>query len=195
MNVANKLTISRILMAPFFVLFLEIGGFYQYIFALIVFFVAMLTDFIDGQIARRNNTITTLGIFLDPLADKIIISAAFICFVDIVELSVPAWLVIVIISREFLISGLRSIAASKNIIIVADKYGKFKTTSQVVVIVFTLALLIANTSFLSKKFPSLFGNFYKIPFWLIVFVSIITIYSGARYIYNNKNVFVEEMQK
>ena len=129
MNLANKLTVARICMVPLFILFLELDGFSK-CFALIVFITASITDLLDGRIARRQNTITSLGIFLDPLADKLLISAAFICFVGISYLNVPAWAVIAIISREFLITGLRTIAATENVVIPADKTGKFKTTSR-----------------------------------------------------------------
>ncbi|MDR1104151.1 MAG: CDP-diacylglycerol--glycerol-3-phosphate 3-phosphatidyltransferase [Endomicrobium sp.] len=202
MNLANKLTIARICLVPFFILFMSLGGFLNTIFALIVFFVASITDFFDGHIARKQKTITSLGIFLDPLADKLLISSAFICFVGIPYLRISAWMVIAIISREFLITGLRSIAAYKNVIIPADKSGKFKTTLQIVVIITTLTIIIINEAFAKYGgIPIDFFKFYnigaysyvivaieKIPYWFTFFAAIFTIFSGANYVFKYKNL-------
>jgi CDP-diacylglycerol--glycerol-3-phosphate 3-phosphatidyltransferase len=202
MNLANKLTIARICLVPFFILFMSLGGFFNTIFALIVFFVASITDFFDGRIARKQKTITSLGIFLDPLADKLLISSAFICFLCIPYLKMSSWMVIVIISREFLITGLRSIAAYKNVIIPAYKSGKFKTTLQMVVIITTLTIIIINESFAKYgSIPIDFFKFYnigaysyvivaieKIPYWFTFFAAIFTIFSGANYISKYKNL-------
>ena len=129
MNLANKLTMLRVLLVPVFIIFMIIDSFWANIIALLIFIAASITDYFDGAIARKQNTITTLGIFLDPLADKLLVTSAFISFVGIYTLNVPAWMVICIIAREFIITGLRSIAASKNIIIPASMAGKVKTTS------------------------------------------------------------------
>ncbi|MDR1662960.1 MAG: CDP-diacylglycerol--glycerol-3-phosphate 3-phosphatidyltransferase [Endomicrobium sp.] len=202
MNLANKLTIARICLVPFFILFMSLGGFLNTILALTVFFVASITDFFDGHIARKQKTITSLGIFLDPLADKLLISSAFICFVSIPYLRIAAWMVIVIISREFLITGLRSIAAYKNVIIPADKSGKFKTTLQIVVIITTLAIIIINEVFVKYRGISIdFFKFYnigaysyvivaieKIPYWFTFFAAIFTIFSGVNYVLKYKNL-------
>lgn len=205
MNLANKLTVTRICLVPLFIFFTELHTFWCSIFALVVFAVASITDLLDGQIARKNNMVTSLGIFLDPLADKLLISAAFICFVDIDILGIPAWMVIAIISREFLITGLRSIAASKNVIIPADKAGKFKTTSQIVVIIFVLLVLITEEYFL--KFygvtPQLIATFQngsysvlaailqKAPFWATLVATVLTIYSGVHYMWKHRGLFKE----
>ncbi|MDR0978059.1 MAG: CDP-diacylglycerol--glycerol-3-phosphate 3-phosphatidyltransferase [Endomicrobium sp.] len=200
MNLANKLTVTRICLVPFFVLFIELGGFLNTVFALIIFFTASITDFFDGHIARKNKLITSLGIFLDPLADKLLISSAFICFAGISYLKISAWMVIAIISREFLITGLRSIAAYKNVIIPADKLGKFKTTSQVIVIITTLLVMIFNEAFAEYsgvplgflKFHSSGIYFYivavieKIPHWTTLFAALFTILSGINYIFKYK---------
>lgn len=202
MNLANKLTITRICLVPFFILFIELGGFWCSVAALLVFIIASLTDLIDGEIARRTNSITSLGIFLDPLADKLLISAAFICFVAKSSLGVPAWMVIAIISRDFLITGLRSIAASKNVIIPADKSGKFKTTSQIVVIVLILLILIINEGLLkfanitpemlltyqNGAYRTLAIIMQKTPFWATLATTILTIYSGLNYMLKHKEV-------
>src|SRR3989339_1622228 len=142
MNFANKLTLLRIALLPFLIVFMHLNNFWTRILALIIFVGAAVTDIYDGIIARKYKTITTLGIFLDPLADKLIISAALISFVGLRELHIPAWMVILIISREFVITGLRSLAAAKNVIIPADKSGKFKTTSQITSIITLMISLI-----------------------------------------------------
>ncbi|MDR3196219.1 MAG: CDP-diacylglycerol--glycerol-3-phosphate 3-phosphatidyltransferase [Endomicrobium sp.] len=206
MNLANKLTIARICLVPFFILFMELGGFFNTTFALIVFCAASITDFFDGRIARKNKTVTSLGIFLDPLADKLLISSAFICFAGIPYLKIAVWMVIAIISREFLITGLRSIAAYKNVMIPADKSGKFKTTSQIVVIIATLAIVIINEAFAKYAgIPIDFFKFYnsgaysyaiavmeKIPYWFTFFAALFTIFSGANYVFKYKNLLSEK---
>ena len=191
MNLPNKLTVARICLVPFFILFMELDGLTVNILALLVFIAASLTDLLDGQLARKYNTITPLGIFLDPLADKLLISAAFICFIDIPYLGVPAWMVIAIISREFLITGLRTIAASKNVIIPADKSGKFKTTSQIVVIILVLLILIFNE--IVKVYgisvgSSLQNIIAKTPYWAVLVAAFFTIYSGAHYMLKHRRL-------
>jgi CDP-diacylglycerol--glycerol-3-phosphate 3-phosphatidyltransferase len=191
MNLANKLTIARICLVPFFILFMSLGGFLNTILALIVFFVASITDFFDGHIARKQKTITSLGIFLDPLADKLLISSAFICFVGRPYLGIAAWMVVAIISREFLITGLRSIAAYKNVIIPADKSGKFKTTLQIVVIITTLIIIIINEAFAKYGgIPYVIAAIERIPYWFTFFAAIFTIFSGANYVFKYKNLLV-----
>lgn len=140
MNLANKLTLLRVFLIPFFVFFLmsNVFGDYGKWFALAVFIIASLTDMLDGQIARRKNMITTFGKFMDPLADKLLVCSAMICFVALNRLE--AWIVIIIIGREFIISGFRLIAAEKGIVIAAGWWGKFKTAFQM----FAVILLIAD---------------------------------------------------
>jgi len=202
MNLPNKLTLSRIMLVPFFILCAEVGGLLSYVLALIIFCAASITDFLDGTIARKYNSITTLGIFLDPLADKLLISAAFICFVDIALIDVPAWMVVIIISREFLITGLRSLAASKNVIIPADKYGKFKTTSQIIAIITILLVLILNEASLKLfhapyyEFLKYEGSRYyplalimkKTPYWATLVVTALTMFSGFNYMRKHREL-------
>lgn len=150
MNLPNKLTIFRmILIIPFVLLLLggEQGWFtelfggnaaYADYIALAVFIIASLTDLLDGKIARKYNLVTNFGKFMDPLADKLLVSAAMICLVEMGR--IPAWVVIIIISREFIISGFRLIASDNNVVIAASYWGKFKTTFQMVMI----CLMIAN---------------------------------------------------
>ncbi len=208
MNLANKLTMLRVLLVPVFIILMMIDTFVANVLALFVFIVASVTDFFDGRIARRNNIVTIFGIFLDPLADKLLVASAFISFVSIYVLNIPAWMVICIIAREFIITGLRSIAASKNVIIPASMSGKVKTTSQMIAIITILVVLVVN-SFLIKfysltpydlidgtKAQKIFGLvLLKTPFWLMLITTILTLYSGISYIYKHKALFSEKETK
>ena len=140
MNLPNKLTMLRVLMIPFVVIALLVPGFGKAgdIAALILFILACLTDFLDGQIARRCNLITNFGKFMDPLADKLLVCSTMICLTALDRLE--AWIVIIIICREFTISGFRLIAAENQVVIAAGWWGKFKTTFQMIMII----LLILN---------------------------------------------------
>lgn len=202
MNLANKLTVLRIILVPVFVVFMAINSFWCNIFALFVFIFAAITDYYDGVIARQQNTITTFGIFLDPLADKLLVTSAFVSFVAIESLQIPAWMVIAIIAREFIITGLRSLGASKNVIIPASIFGKFKTTSQITAIITILVILIAE-SVLIKFFKVTQYDLFEmsgwqyimgwilinLPYWLMFIVTILTVYSGLNYILQHKDVF------
>ena len=142
MNLPNKLTILRTVMIPFFILFLYTDWFHGYdkIIAAVIFIAASLTDMLDGKIARKYNLVTNFGKFMDPLADKLLVSTALICFVSVPDNPMPVWGVIVIISREFIISGFRLVAANEGIVLAASWWGKIKTTVQMVMSV----LLIVN---------------------------------------------------
>ena len=146
MNLPNKLTILRIIMIPFFVLFMLLDGganqTYRYI-AAVIFIVASFTDLLDGKIAMKYNLVTNFGKFMDPLADKLLVCSGLICFVGLGAL--PAWFVIIIISREFIISGFRLVASDNGVVIAASYWGKFKTVSQMIMSV----LLIVNIPALS----------------------------------------------
>lgn len=138
MNLPNKLTILRVIMIPFFVFFMlvnltdYIGSAGKYI-ALAIFVVASFTDFLDGYLARRDNLVTNFGKFMDPLADKLLVCSALICLVNNDKLQ--AWIVIVIIAREFIISGFRLVASDNGVVIAASYWGKFKTVSQMAMII------------------------------------------------------------
>lgn len=135
MNLPNKLTLLRILMIPFFVFFLlapYFEGYGNYI-AAAIFIVASLTDLFDGKIARKYNMVTNFGKFMDPLADKLLVCSALICLVELRLL--PAWIVIVIIAREFIISGFRLVASDNGVVIAASYWGKFKTTFQIIMVI------------------------------------------------------------
>ena len=135
MNLPNKLTVLRMIMIPFFVVFMltDLGGTYGKYIALAIFVIASLTDLLDGKIARKRNLVTNFGKFMDPLADKLLVCSALICLVEMDRLA--AWMVIVIISREFIISGFRLIASDNGVVIAASYWGKFKTTFQMVMII------------------------------------------------------------
>ena len=135
MNLPNKLTILRTVMIPFFILFLYTDWFHGYdkIIAAVIFIAASLTDMLDGKIARKYNLVTNFGKFMDPLADKLLVCSALICLIELGQL--PSWMVIIIVSREFIISGFRLIAAEQGIVIAASYWGKFKTTFQMIAVI------------------------------------------------------------
>ena len=140
MNLPNKLTILRTVMIPFFILFLYTDWFHGYdkIIAAVIFIAASLTDMLDGKIARKYNLVTNFGKFMDPLADNLLVCSALICLIELGQL--PSWMVIIIVSREFIISGFRLIAAEQGIVIAASYWGKFKTTFQMIAVI----LMIVN---------------------------------------------------
>ena len=146
MNLPNKLTVLRVCMIPFFVVMLLLNGgenqTYRYI-AAAIFIVASLTDMLDGKIARKYNLVTNFGKFMDPLTDKLLVCSALICLVDLKQL--PAWMVIVIISREFIISGFRLVASDNGIVIAASYWGKFKTTFQMISVILLIVRIPALT--------------------------------------------------
>ena len=138
MNLPNKLTIARVIMIPLFLICLYLNiGCGKYI-AVGIFILASLTDLLDGKIARKYNLVTNFGKFMDPLADKLLVSTALICFVSVPDNPMPVWGVIIIISREFIISGFRLVAANEGIVLAASWWGKIKTTVQMVMSVFLI---------------------------------------------------------
>ena len=150
MNLPNKLTIIRVCLIPFFVaalLFDHGNNYTMRIVANVLFIVASLTDLFDGKIARKYNLVTNFGKFMDPLADKLLVCSALICLIELGQL--PAWVVIVIISREFIISGFRLVAADNGVVIAASYWGKFKTTFQmaaVILMIFNIPALTLVTN-------------------------------------------------
>lgn len=145
MNLPNRLSIARLMSVPFFMAFTYVDNVYARVGALLIFAGAGITDLVDGYIARKRNLVTNLGIFLDPLADKLIITAAFILFVEIRSLHIPSWMVVAIVGREFLITGLRGVAASRGTLVPADEGGKFKTSVQNSAIITILMGLIITS--------------------------------------------------
>lgn len=138
MNLPNKLTMLRVIMIPFFVVFLlvDITPYDKWI-ALAIFVVASLTDMADGKIARKYNLITNFGKFMDPLADKLLVCSAMIALIELER--IPAWIVIIIIAREFIISGFRLVASDNGVVIAASYWGKFKTVSQMAMVILMIA--------------------------------------------------------
>lgn len=179
MNLPNKLTILRVLMIPFFVFFMLIKpGTIPHAnwIALILFALASFTDYLDGHIARKNNIVTNFGKFMDPLADKLLVCSAFICLVE--QGRLPAWIVIVIIAREFIISGFRLVASDNGVVIAASYWGKAKTVSQM----FMVMLLILQ---LPGKMVGILEQI------LIYLALILTIVSLVDYLAKNINVLKE----
>ena len=174
MHTPNKLTVARMIIVPFLVVFLLTGwgdDANRYI-SLALFVVASVTDWFDGYLARKNNLVTNFGKFMDPLADKLLVCSAMICMIELNRL--PAWFVIIIIGREFIISGFRLIAAENGIVIAANYWGKFKTASQMIMII----LLILH-------FDGIFVTLEQLFIWLSLALTIISLIT---YIWQNKSV-------
>ena len=181
MNLPNKLTVARVIAVPFYVAFMLISGIpYNYLWALILFGAASLTDMIDGKIARKNNLITDLGKFLDPLADKVLVSAALICMVELGWTA--SYLVIIIICREFIVSALRLAAASSNdrTVIAAGIWGKLKTAFTMIAIAVITALHILTDNFALAFFDGFpVGLISDVLMWIS---TVLTVISGVIYI-------------
>lgn len=178
MNLPNKITLFRVIMIPFFVVFMVVPGIpYGHYIAAGIFIVAAISDLFDGLIARRNNLITNFGKFMDPLADKLLVSSALICFVELKLM--PAWVVIVIIAREFIISGFRLIASDNGVVIAASWWGKIKTNVQIVMSV----MLIIN---LDNQFMNILE---QVAIYLAL---LITVVSLIDYIVRNVKVLKEK---
>ncbi|MDD2446078.1 MAG: CDP-diacylglycerol--glycerol-3-phosphate 3-phosphatidyltransferase [Tissierellia bacterium] len=175
MNLANKITVFRVILVPVFLLVLYSNITYSTYIATAIFVFAALTDTLDGHIARSRNLVTNFGKFFDPLADKILVSAALIYLVEIRK--IPAWIVILIIAREFSITGFRIIAASEGITIAASPLGKFKTITQLIAIPL---LLLDNWPFHKLNIP--------LDMILLYIALFFTLFSGIDYIYRNKKV-------
>lgn len=182
MNLPNKLTVMRVVMVPFFVAFMLIGAIpYNYLWALLVFAAASITDMLDGKIARKYNLITNFGKFLDPLADKILVASALICFVQLGWCS--AWVTALILAREFVVSGVRLVAASsdKKVVIAAGMLGKMKTAMTMVaicVIVF-MWILVQFGAITPEGFP-----IQIISDILMYIAAALTVASGVQYLYD-----------
>lgn len=183
MNIANKLTISRIVLAFICIGFILRNSFSSILTAFIIFILASITDFLDGFLARRKNLISDLGKLLDPIADKILIIGVFCAFLELGV--VNAWMISVIMLREFIVTGLRLYSLNKGIVLEAKKLGKHKTFSQVLGI-----FVIFLTLILSKIFPSneivafFYHTFIPLLMWYIVFI---TLFSGVYYFWVNRH--------
>lgn len=193
MNLANKLTMLRIFLVPVFLIFIAVKEIpYGTIIATLIFIIASLTDQLDGYIARSRNQVTTFGKFMDPLADKLLVTSALI---SLVELGlIPSYAAIIIIAREFAVSGLRTIAASEGKVIAASWWGKIKTVIQIIAILLLLIKVnIETSSYLTTLINnnSVINNFFNIaPIIFLYLAVIITIISGIDYFIKNKKVFL-----
>jgi len=190
MNLPNKLTVLRIILAGFFMLFLFSQGVIAKTLALITFLIASLTDFLDGYIAKKYNMITDFGKLMDPIADKILVLSAFLAFVEM-EL-IPAWMVVIIIFREVSITGLRMSASLKGKIIAADDGGKHKMISQVFSIFAILLFLIFREAGMNifGFWNSTTEKIYKDAiFVLMLITTILTLISGISYLIKNRGVY------
>lgn len=182
MNLANKLTLARVVLVPFFLLFMYIDVPFHYGIALIIFAAASITDALDGRIARKNHLVTNFGKFLDPLADKVLVMAALAVFVEIPEVKMGAIPLIIIIAREFMVSGLRLLAADSGIVVAAGMWGKLKTA-------FTMGTIVGILLWLSVLYDFSFGipqsvqNTADIIITVLIWISTaLTIISGCVYL-------------
>jgi CDP-diacylglycerol---glycerol-3-phosphate 3-phosphatidyltransferase len=199
MNLPNKLTVSRFVLTVVFlwVLFWPAPVPFRYTFALIFFCLAGISDFLDGRIARARGLITNFGILMDPLADKIMTCSAFIAFVESTHLNpdapvkLAAWMVVLIVARELAITGLRLLAASKGVVLSAERFGKHKTISQMVAII---ALLVTDAR--NEWWPSLRAalwwapQFTEVALWLTV---ALTVSSGLIYLWRNRALYLSDV--
>jgi len=198
MNLPNKLTASRLVLTVVFVIVMVSQMPYHETIALVLFAVASITDYWDGKIARRDKLITNFGILMDPLADKIMVCSAFIAFVGAPNIRVPAWMAVVIVARELAITGLRLLAAAKNVVLAAERYGKHKTASQIVAIISLLVL--AGYEQWGAVGQMIFGFqvagygwvpvFTKLALWWAV---LMTLVSGATYLWRNRELYIRDM--
>ena len=198
MNLPNKLTVSRFVLTALFLWALFSPIRFHDTLALVLFSLAGFTDFLDGRIARSRKLITNFGILMDPLADKMLICSAFVAFVETTHLNsdapvkVAAWMVIVIVARELTITGLRLLAASKNVVLAAENFGKHKTISQIVAINALLVLDACSEwpAGLQKFFLSWVPQFAEIMLWVAV---ALTAASGAIYLWRNRAIYMNDV--
>ena len=202
MNTPNKITLTRILMLPLIVFF-YLANFIPYarLVSAILFVVACLTDFLDGYLARKNNQVTTLGKFFDSIADKMLIATGLILIVAVPVIgsdpvAYPNWLgvscAIIILAREFIVSALRQLAASKGIVLAADMGGKIKATAQFVVVALYMFLAFVETEFLTSNVTNAIAIIRFVLMILLVATTILTIYTGASYLIRNRKVFIDK---
>ncbi len=186
MNLPNKLTVLRVILVPFFMIFLVLDFIpHRHLLALLVFAIASYTDYLDGKIARRDNLITDFGKFMDPLADKIMVMAALICFVALGYTDV--WLVTIIMFREFAITSVRLVAAGKGTVIAANNLGKIKTVTQIIAIIVVMVLqYIAELGVMGLiAIPDLSVAFFIIGELFMGVATFFAVLSGAVYVRDN----------
>lgn len=184
MNLPNKLTVFRVLLIPLFLLLFYLDLPYGYLGAAVVFGVASFTDFLDGQIARSRGLVTDFGKFMDPLADKLLVTAAMLCLMD--AGFVPSIAVILVVSREFIVTSLRLLAAPQGLVIAADRWGKYKTVSQMVwILVALLEIFVITLGIPTSVQIDLMFSINSVLVWLMV---ALTVLSGINYLYKNRGI-------
>ncbi|MEM7600483.1 MAG: CDP-diacylglycerol--glycerol-3-phosphate 3-phosphatidyltransferase [Verrucomicrobiota bacterium] len=193
MNLPNQLTVARLFLSFVFVALLSLEGVeLMKTAALIVFVIAAITDFLDGYLARKHQLITNFGKLMDPLADKVLMCAGFVLLTRL-EL-IPAWMVVVILSREFLVTGLRLLASAEGVVLAAEALGKYKTIFQIVTVIYFLIYLASQDQWLSFLKP-VFDSFYLGPDHLGMLLNwislILTLWSGCSYVWKNRKMLAD----
>ena len=185
MNLPNRLTVGRLVLTVIFVGALSVNFPYHNSLALILFLLAAATDYFDGEIARRYSLITDFGKLMDPLVDKIMTSAAFVCLVPL--RAIPAWVAIIVISREFLITGLRLLAVSQGRILAADRIGKHKTSWQIATVIFFLVLLTLRELRVPDRNVGPGSSLWSYGGWAVSGIAVgLTLYSGLDYLWKHR---------
>jgi CDP-diacylglycerol--glycerol-3-phosphate 3-phosphatidyltransferase len=202
MNLPNKLTLSRLVLTVAFLVVMFSQVRYYETVALLLFSVASITDYYDGKIARRDKLITNFGILMDPLADKILVCSAFIAFVGLHgpdgKSWMEAWMVVIIVARELAITGLRLLAASKNLVLAAERFGKHKTISQIIAIIAILVFYSYQQWGALGRYTfglEIFGKpwitwFMPLAIWVSV---VLTFISGALYLWRNRELYLQDL--
>ncbi|MDF1657985.1 MAG: CDP-diacylglycerol--glycerol-3-phosphate 3-phosphatidyltransferase [Verrucomicrobiales bacterium] len=193
MNLPNQLTVARLFLSFVFVALLSFDEVeFMKTAALIVFVIAAITDFLDGYLARKHQLITNFGKLMDPLADKVLMCAGFV-LLSRLEL-IPAWMVVVILSREFLVTGLRLLASAEGVVLAAEALGKYKTIMQIVTVIYFLIYLASQDQWLNFLKP-VFNSFYLGPDHLGMLLNwvslILTLWSGCSYVWKNRNMLAD----
>lgn len=188
MNTPNKLSLLRCALIPVFMACMLISFPHHYAAALLVFVLASLTDWLDGHLARKNGLITNLGKFLDPLADKALTTAAFICFVEIINSRSMPWALMLILTREFMVTSVRFLAAKDGVVVAASFAGKLKTVMQMVSIIYLLALLYMSSM---MAYNDALRWMYRGGIVMVWIATIATVVSGIQYVWQLRHYFKE----
>lgn len=188
MNIANRLTLLRIILTPFFMIFLFWQGFWAKVISLTIFTFAALSDFFDGRIAHKKNMVTDFGRLMDPIADKILVLAAFLAFVQM-QL-IDAWMVVIIVSREILITSLRLFAFNKGKVLSASRAGKHKTVSQITVVFYILVFIVLKEMMLTFfTWNPAWEKFSRNSIFVLMLITVgFTLYSGLYYFWENRKI-------
>lgn len=189
MNLPNQLTVARLVITLFFVTVLSLDFPHAFTIGLALFVVAAITDYLDGRIARERDLITNFGKLMDPLADKVLVSAAFVmlCATGLF----PAWILVVILAREFLVTGLRLVASSQGVVLAADALGKWKTITQMVTAIYFLLFLATHEplcQFLQPVFQTAPLGPHQLGLLLAMLTLLTTVVSGWNYVWNNRTL-------